>query len=263
MSKQKVVTPRTRLCGPTASSRANHATTWARPACVTITPLGCPVEPDVYSTYASPPPRLRCRRAAASAAGLSAPRPRCRSGGRCSTREITPSSVSTPSGKIADESTTSAGGNCTPIAVACSKHAASVSSTAHRACVSMCPCRSGGNAGSTGTYAAPTLSTARKDATTPTPRPIITATNGVFMASCDASTCSMAHASSSAIAAATASRTANVNDCPSSNTRATLRGCCCTARSNASTTLLVLPARWSILGVNNSTINNQLGLTLR
>eukprot|EP00597_Dinobryon_sp_UTEXLB2267_P011348 CAMPEP_0170131574 /NCGR_PEP_ID=MMETSP0020_2-20130122/23342_1 /TAXON_ID=98059 /ORGANISM="Dinobryon sp., Strain UTEXLB2267" /LENGTH=118 /DNA_ID=CAMNT_0010366701 /DNA_START=17 /DNA_END=373 /DNA_ORIENTATION=- len=43
----------TMLWGPTCISSANHSTMLATPSCFTITPLGFPVDPDVYSTYAS------------------------------------------------------------------------------------------------------------------------------------------------------------------------------------------------------------------
>jgi hypothetical protein len=176
MSKHTVARPRTRVCGPAWSSSRNHRICDVTPACLIITPLGLPVEPDVYSTYIKPP----CSRAATLARATRSTACSSTSGptggtptARATTLPCLPCTV------MAAASSTNVGGTLTPNATAWSRHAALVSRQWHCAWSKMYVCRSGGNAGSTGTYAAPAFKHPRMPTTRATPRVTITPINGV------------------------------------------------------------------------------------
>src|SRR5580698_1075079 len=148
-SKLSDVDPSTRDNSPPGKACAAQHASDTTPACSTVTPFGRPVDPDVYTTYATscgPAPD-----------GRSSP----------------PSPASTPA--VTGSSSTNSGNP--PGSVAATS--AVVSTATGPDSASMNPIRSAGYAGSTGTYAAPdfktpstaTIRSAERGVATATSRP--------------------------------------------------------------------------------------------
>ena len=150
MSKHTVDRPSIRLWGPTSNVSANHFTQFITPMCFTMTPFGLPVDPDVYSTYARPPPSLiaTCFLPSIRVFSLKI---------ELELGMSILSAISFERSKLVSlkivSLTTIVGGTITPRERASWRLSRSVIKTWHFDCANTCVCLSGGNDGSTGTNA--------------------------------------------------------------------------------------------------------------